>query len=245
MHNYLGGADNMLQVAIVEDEENYRQQIRNYIQQFAVAYKKKIEIVEFTDGKEIMDNYMMNYDIILLDIEMPMQNGMETAKRIRDIDQDVIIIFITNMSQYAVNGYEVDALDFILKPINYDAFSIRFHRAINRIKKKENGRVVLNMDNGIKTLGTGQIYYIESQNRFLIYHTTEGDYSVRGTMKSVEEELARYNFVQCNHWFLVNLQHVSEINNGVVYVDGNELEISRRKHKTFLEAFTRYMGGSI
>jgi DNA-binding LytR/AlgR family response regulator len=135
----------MLQIAIVEDEQDYRKQIRNYIQQFAVVYKNKFNIVEFINGKEVMDSYTMNYDIILLDIEMPMQNGMETAKQIRNIDQDVIIIFITNMAQYAVNGYEVDALDFILKPINYESFSVRFLRAINRIKKKKNGQVVLSV----------------------------------------------------------------------------------------------------
>jgi DNA-binding LytR/AlgR family response regulator len=105
------------------------------------------------------------------------------------------------------------------------------------------GGMEISMNNGVKTLGTQQIFYIESQNRFLIYHTNEGDYSVRGTMKNVEKELLPYNFVYCNHWFLVNLQHVSEINDGIVYVDGHELEISRRKHKTFLEAFTRYLGG--
>lgn len=245
IHNRLGGTDNMLQIAIVEDEQDCRQQVRNYIKQFAVEYSEKFEIVEFINGKELLDSYTINYDIILLDIEMPIFNGMETAKKIRNIDQDVIIIFVTNMAQYAVNGYEVDALDFILKPVNYDSFVVRFLRAINRVKKKRNGRVILNLNNGVKTLGTQQIYYIESQNRFLVYHTNEGDYSVRGTMKSIEEDLARYNFVPCNHWFLVNLQHVLEINNDYVNVDGQELEISRRKYKAFLEAFTRYMGGSV
>lgn len=235
----------MLQIAIVEDEEDYRKQIRSYIEKFSVEHHKKIQIKEFSDGTQIMEDYANEYDIIFLDIEMPMQSGMETAKMIRSVDQDVIIIFVTNMAQYAIHGYEVEALYFILKPINYDSFSIRFLRAIHRIQKKKNGRIVLSSNNVVTTLETRQIYYIESQNRFLIYHTSKGDYSVKGTMKSAEEELADYNFVQCNHWFLVNLQYVSEINNGFVSIAGHKLEISRRKKKEFLELFTKYMGGNI
>ncbi|HHV60427.1 MAG TPA: response regulator transcription factor [Clostridiaceae bacterium] len=236
----------MLSVSIVEDDPICRQQLKDYVLRFEKEQAKNIVISEFSDGVELLQKYNKNLDIILLDIGLPNCNGLEAAKRVRKVDQDVVIIFITNMSQYAVKGYEVDALDFILKPVNYDSFSVRFTRAINRVKKKKKGYVLLNIkNNSVKKIETDQILYIESQKHFLVYHTEKGDFTVRGALKKVEEELSQYNFAECNHWYLVNLQHVSEINDGIAYVGDFKLEISRRKQKSFMEAFTRYMGDSI
>lgn len=236
----------MLSVSIVEDDPICRQQLKDYVLRFEKEQAKNIVISEFSDGVELLQKYNKNLDIILLDIGLPNCNGLEAAKRVRKVDQDVVIIFITNMSQYAVKGYEVDALDFILKPVNYDSFSVRFTRAINRVKKKKKGYVLLNIkNNSVKKIETDQILYIESQKHFLVYHTEKGDFTVRGALKKVEEELSQYNFAACNHWYLVNLQHVSEINDGIAYVGDFKLEISRRKQKSFMEAFTRYMGDSI
>jgi len=127
----------MLSVSIVEDDPICRQQLKDYVLRFEKEQAKNIVISEFSDGVELLQKYNKNLDIILLDIGLPNCNGLEAAKRVRKVDQDVVIIFITNMSQYAVKGYEVDALDFILKPVNYDSFSVRFTRAINRVKKKK------------------------------------------------------------------------------------------------------------
>ena len=232
----------MLRVAIVEDEAECREVLRDMISRYAEEQQKQIRVQEFSDGSELVDNYKPDYDILLLDIEMPHLDGMKAAEKIRETDQDVVIVFITNMAQYAIKGYEVNALDFIIKPVNYSTFSMRFTRAIGRVKNREGRRVCLYLTDGPKWIDSREIYYIDIQNRMLHYHTPEGVYSVRGTLKDVQEQLADWNFVKCNQCYLVNLKFVSEIKKNFVVVAGTELEISRRNRNAFLAAVTDYLG---
>lgn len=109
------GKQIMLHVGIVEDEAGSRRLLREMIEKYALENQKEIAVREFSDGTEIVENYRPDYDILLLDIEMPAMNGMEAAEKIRETDPEVVLVFITNMAQYAIKGYQVDALDFILK----------------------------------------------------------------------------------------------------------------------------------
>ncbi|MFA9377244.1 MAG: LytR/AlgR family response regulator transcription factor [Lachnotalea sp.] len=235
----------MLKVAIVEDEVEYIEQIQDLIDEYCKEFSKEIQVTSFDNGEQIITDYKINFDIIFLDIEMPILDGMKTAEKIREIDKEVVLVFITNMAHYAINGYSVGAFDFILKPINYSTFSVRFTRAINRVRKRESGLILLSLSDGVKKIKTTQIYYVDVQNRMLHYHTDEGEYIVRGTLQNAEKELGKYQFVKCNHWYLVNLKYVSEIRKGMAMVAGNELEISRRNKTSFLTALTNYVGESV
>ena len=233
----------MLRIAIVEDEELYIRQIEEYIERYSKDNDTEITTVIFRDGAEIIKNYQNVYDIIFFDIAMPQMDGMEAAGRIRELDDDVIMVFITNMPQYAVRGYEVGALDFVIKPLQYPLFSMRLTRAIKRAQRRNDEQILLNLADRVKRLSVRQIYYVEVQNKMLYYHTDEGEYVLRGTMQGALKELERYHFVRCNYWYIVNLMHVSEVRKDVVIVAGDELVISRRNKTAFLSALTEYMGG--
>lgn len=99
----------MLHVAVVEDETEYRGLIQEMVGRYAKEYDLQIQTTAFQDGRELVQNYQ-KFDILLMDIEMPHLNGMEAAQKIRGLDKEVVIVFITNMAQYAIKGYEVDAL---------------------------------------------------------------------------------------------------------------------------------------
>ena len=234
----------MYQIAVVEDELACRNQLVEFIGRYGEQHALTFDIHTFAAGGELLDDYAPGYDVILLDIEMPGIDGMEAAERIRAQDGEVVLMFVTNMAQYAINGYEVGALDFVLKPINEYTFSVRFARAVERAGRRESGQVLLSLADGVRRVEVRQIYYVEVQNRMLHYHTEQGELSLRGTMQAAEQTLARYHFVRCNHWYLVNLRHVTEIRRDVVVVAGNELEISRRNRTEFLTALTNYVGGN-
>ena len=233
----------MYRIAIVEDEKSYSDQVQEYVWQYGKENSLTFEVQTYSDGKEIAEDLRSTYDIIFFDIEMKEMNGMEAASAIRQRDENVVIVFITNMAQYAIEGYSVGAFDFVLKPIDYYGFSFRLRRALERVKKKETLEVVVNTGKGIKRLDSGNIWYVEIDNRILYFHTKEGEYSMRGTMQSAEQMLRKYHFVKCNHWYLVNLKFVTEIRDNIVVVAGNQLEISRRNKTTFIRAVTDYIGG--
>ena len=198
----------MYHVAIVEDEASFSAQLQEFLNQYQKEHDITFKLSVFSDGAQILEQYQNIYDIILLDIEMPQVNGMQAAQEIRRMDTDVVLMFITNMASYAIHGYEVGALDFVMKPVNYYTFAMKLTRAIKRVRRKEQKQILLTLSDGVKKFGIQQIYYVEVQNRMLHYYTNEGEYIVRGTMASVSQMLAPYPFAKCNLWYIVHLRHV-------------------------------------
>lgn len=237
----------MYHIAIVEDELEFVEQLIGYLRQFEQENKIEFKVSVFHDGAEILEEYKKEYDAVFLDIEMPNLNGMDAAEKIRDMDEDVVLMFITNMAQYAIRGYSVGALDFVMKPINYYTFSMKLKRVLKRVvkKDKEQESIILQLPDGMKKLDIRDIYYVEVQNRMLYYYTAKGTYSVKGTLQSVEKQLEKYSFAKCNHWYLVNLKHVKEVRKNIAFVGCYEVEISRRNKAVFLESLTEYLGGNV
>lgn len=235
----------MLRVAVVEDELSFQKQMKKYLERYGSEMNKQIKIDFFQTGKVFEESYRPVYDILLMDIQMPDTDGMTAAEHIRKLDEDVVIVFITNLAQYAIKGYAVGALDYILKPVAYDVFKMKFTRAVGRCETRSGGQIVLTTGGGIKRLRTSQIYFVEVEKHSLHYHTTEGEIVVRDTMQNAEKMLAEHHFAKCNHWYLVNLLQISEIGKNSVTVAGVELEISRRSRSAFLEAATACLGGTV
>lgn len=232
----------MIKIAIVEDEQLYAKQLHEYLRKYEKENGEAIEVTIYSDGDQIVEKYQSQYDIILMDIEMKFMDGMSAAEEIRKIDTEVVIIFITNMTQYAIRGYAVDALDYVLKPVSYFALSQRLNRAIGRMRKRESKMIMVNMKGGIVRLNIANIYYIESQGHTLILHTILGDYETSGTMKEMESKLLGMNFCRGNKGYLINLQHVDGISDGCAIVKDEKLVLSRARKKEFMEALTKYWG---
>ena len=207
----------MTRIAIVEDEAAVREQLEGYVQRYTRQYGTQFEVTMFTDGVEILEDYRPVYDIIFLDVEMQHLDGMETARRIRELDSDVLLIFITNMAQYAIKGYAVGALDYVLKPVP--------------------------VDGGMRRLDAATIYYIESEGHRVHFYTEDGDFSAPGALKVLEEKLAGRLFARRNSGYLVNLAQVSGVQQNTVQVGPHELQISRPKRRAFLAALADYIGG--
>ena len=232
----------MIRVAVVEDDAEVQGVLQEYIRRYTRQYGTEFEVSVFADGVDILEDYRAVYDVIFLDVEMKHLDGMTTAERIRQMDADVILIFITNMAQYAIRGYSVGALDYVLKPVSYFAFSQRLNRAISRMKKREQKVITVNIKGGAVRINIANIYYIESQGHTLILHTILGDYETTGTMKEMEEKLADMNFCRGNKGYLINLAHVDGITDGCAMVKGERLVLSRARKKEFMEELTKYWG---
>ena len=207
----------MTRIAIVEDEAAVREQLAGYVQRYTRQYGTQFEVTMFTDGVEILEDYRPVYAIFFLDVEMQHLDGMETARRIRELDSDVLLIFITNMAQYAIKGYAVGALDYVLKPVP--------------------------VDGGMRRLDAATIYYIESEGHRVHFYTEDGDFSAPGALKVLEEKLAGRLFARRNSGYLVNLAQVSGVQQNTVQVGPHELQISRPKRRAFLAALADYIGG--
>ena len=146
----------MIRIAMVEDEAAVREQLQGYIQRYTRQYGTEFAVTEFSDGVEILDAYRPVYDIVLLDVEMKHLDGMETARRIRELDRDVVLLFITNMAQYAIKGYAVGALDYVLKPVPYFAFSQQLQKAEEKLRRRARHYLAVPVEGGLRRLDTAQ-----------------------------------------------------------------------------------------
>lgn len=236
----------MIQIAIVEDEKVYVSTLQKYLKQYEEEHSVNFQIHTFSDGLDIISDYSSEYDIIFMDIQMTHLDGMKTAEKIRSLDEDVAIIFITSTVSFAVQGYLVDALGYIVKPVSYFAFSQILNKAIKQVKQKQTQYYMhIDVDGGRMRLSTSQIYYIESQKHHVLIHTEQGDFLTAGPMKRIEAELSPLGFSKCHNAYLVNLQHVTGVlQNNALLSDSSNLPISRARKKAFMSDLTKFMGGT-
>lgn len=232
----------MIRIAIVEDEEHYIKELTSFLHRYEKEQQEAFDVTIYRDGDGITAEYKAQLDIILMDIQMKFVDGMTAAEEIRKTDSEVVIIFITNMTQYAIRGYEVDALDYVLKPVEYFAFSQKLSRAIARIRKRKNNYIKLQIKGGVLRLNMADIFYVESQGHNLIYHTKNSDYNVSGTMKDVEEELTPFGFSRGNKCYMINLEHVDGVQDKCAIVHGKALQLSRPRQSAFMQKLTKYWG---
>ncbi len=232
-----------MKIAVLDDNKNITDLLTGYIEKFGQENRISMQAVVYHHPNTFLSNYTHDYDLVLMDIEMPGLNGIDTAKELRRMDKRVVLIFITNMAQYAINGYEVEAVDFVVKPVAYADFSLKLNKAMRYIKQNNNKKIVLNTQEGIVNVLISDVFYVEVIRHYLVYHTVNGDYTVRGVMKETEKELADYHFARINQGYLANLKYVESIYGNVTKVAGKELSISRNKKSDFMLQFTRYVGG--
>lgn len=234
----------MIRLALVEDDAAYRRQLRGYIEKYSAESGEKFSVTECADGDEIAIGYKAVYDIILMDIEMKFMDGMMAAEEIRKVDTEVIIIFITNSPQYAIKGYAVDALDYVLKPVSYYAFSQRLSRAVERAARHTRHYLQINTHGTAHKLDTAAIYWIESSAHDLIYHTAEGDLTAPGSITETEKKLAQDSYFRVNKGCLVNLDHVDCLDGDDTVVHGDRVPVARARRKAFLDALNNFINGT-
>lgn len=234
----------MIRIALVEDEPSYVDTLREFLARYERERGERLRVSVFSDGDEIALGYRSDYDVILMDIEMRFMDGMTAAEEIRRRDPEVVIIFITNSPQYAIKGYAVGALDYVLKPVSYFAFSVKLGKALGVLSSRVQHSLIVPSEGGIRKVPAEDVYYIEVADHRLHIHARDGDYTMLGTLREMEEQLEGLHFTRCNKCYLINLRHVVHLKGGTVTLSGGqELQVSRPRKKEFQMAVMNYYGG--
>ncbi len=229
----------MLRIACVDNEKEQTDTLTSYLERYGADTGIALEIFAFHGGWAFLES-RKTFDIVFLDIDMPDLDGMSTAKELRAVDDKCLIIFVTNWAQYAINGYEVRAFDFLVKPVNYNQFSMKFRNAVAAAERNRQDEIIVTESYGKRRLSIREIYYVETDKHKLVYHTNGGNIETWGAIKDVAKRLEPFGFALCNSGFLVNLQYVEKTRGYSVWVKGDELKISRNRQKQFLDALTSY-----
>ena len=220
-----------MRIAICDDEKRF---INDFTAIMEHSYKS-LDIVtdEYTDGGELLRRFSgRNYDIVFLDIEMPGTDGLTLARKLRAVSESVYIVFLTAHIEYAVKGYEVNALRYLTKPAEESAVK----EVIEYVMKKQSGEKALWVKDseGEHRVQVGDIIYIEAQNQIMAIRTVNGDIEVRGKLGDYEEKLAGQGFFRIHRGYLVSLSKVRGISGrDITMSNGDLLPVGRTKEREF------------
>ena len=229
-------------IAVVEDVDREYGVTKQYLDRYAAEKGLDFRITRFSNAESFLENYRPAYDIVLMDIILSGMNGMEAAKLLRQKDPKVLLIFLTNMSDYAIRGYEVDAMGYVMKPVSYYGLAMYLTNAVRRIDTSNDVTTLVRSREGTTVLMGRDIYYIDIVDHDMVFHTAKGDITAYGSLNERESELKNAGFARCSAWALVNLRYVNAIYPDEVTVNGVNIRITRNKKKSFLEAFSGYLG---
>ena len=236
----------MLKIIILEDEKPQLDQLTGYLERYQAEHPDFAFILEAYDrGIALLDSYQRDADLILLDIRVPDMTGMEVARHIRKMDDSVMIVFVTSLTQYALDGYSVQAFDYILKPIHYAPFTAKLERMLRMLSHRGPQFMLdLRTKESAWKIPADNVIYIEVSAHDLLFHTSSETIKLWGTLSQYEKLLRKAHFARPSTSFLVNLKYVRQIKKDEVLLSSRSIPLSRSKRTEFLAALAQYKGGS-
>lgn len=239
----------MHRILIVEDEQEPAERLREYLNRYAREHGCELS-VNHSKSADTLLQCAHTYDLVFLDIELPGMDGMDAATLLRSYDSSTLIIFVTNLAQYAVRGYEVDALDFIVKPVSYHAVSMRMDKALRVLKHNAGRNIVVNTRGSARVFPENDLVYVETINHDLVYHifdTADDDFPrERGSLTKFEQSVVDGPFLRISSHCIINMNHVTMARADMLKMSTGEVLYPSRSRKTAaFEALAKYLGGSI
>ena len=229
-------------IAICDDVAEERNALSTIVERWSEQTNNKVNTEAFPSAENFLFDYEehKDYDILLLDVEMTGLSGIDLAKRIRKENKRVEIVFITSHFEFAGEGYEVDALHYLVKPVRTEKLFEVLTKAAECLKK-EPPYVVIECEGEIIKLTQDDILYVESQLHYINIYTKKTVYKMKRNLSSFEQELEEY-FYRVHRSYLVNLKAVIRISRTGVMLSGNvEIPLARGKYDEINEAYIKYL----
>jgi DNA-binding LytR/AlgR family response regulator len=233
-----------MRIAIVEDSLPDEKLLEELLKQYFLRENIKAEIVPFTSGEDFLADWPLAVDMVFLDIQMGVLNGIQVAEKIRESNDRVIITFLTNNPQYSLAGYSVEALDYLIKPVTPELLERLLAKVVRRLGEADHTRITIHNADGYFVVNLVDILYIELENRRMVIHTRTGDISCQGTIQSMEEQLPG-TFFRCHSAFLINLLAVESLKGQDAVVGGKLIPISKHRRREFIRALTETIGDTL
>lgn len=234
----------MYRMLIVEDDDAAAEALTSAITRFGEERDEDLRVTRLRSAVDLDERVSHDADLVFLDIEMPGQNGMDAAYDLRAHDTSTPIVFVTNLANYAVHGYAVNALDFIVKPFSYEDFALRMERAMRVVRQRSGRTLSVRGKDGLRIFSASELVFVDMSGHDLVYHLEGGEkVSARGSMRKLADELGGSPFLQVSSGCVVNMGHVRGVADVALALStGDTVWISRANKRRCLEAIAVYLG---
>lgn len=235
----------MIKMAICDDLSTDRGETISFIKKYLCQKYIDVEICEFEDGLDLLDEYQNAhavYDVIFLDIFMKHSNGVEVAKHIREFDQKVLLCFTTSSSDFALSGYDVQAIGYLVKPLDSEKTTQLLDHIMERLNRLGDQTIVLSTKTRQIKLFFGEIEYIESDNSSVFFYTDKGtSFRLYMKLKDVEDLLPKSIFIRCHQSFIVNMNFIKSASSEFVLKSGEIIPIRRQDIKRMRDTYSEFL----
>lgn len=232
-----------IRTAIIEDSEEDANTLYSTLEQYFKNTRYSVKTTVFSSGRDFLNAFQAGYDLVFMDIEMPELDGMAAAKALRETDKRVGLIFVTNMPQYAIKGYEVSALDYLIKPVSLTQLSRTLDRVLSShsFRHKEPFIMIPDSTKGVRKLLCRDIVYIIKEGNYLVFYTQTETIKVRGTMRDLEKSLAGETIMKCANGCMVNVRHIMKMVKNEISIDIGGKRISLTVTKPYRQLMVKAM----
>lgn len=230
--------------AIIEDDPEYSRFLEECLVRYGKEHDCSFLVRTFGRAEAFLAGAQGLYDFVFMDVELGegWMNGIEAARALRAKGSMAMLFFITNMPQYAPSGYDVDAIDYCIKPIQYRSLAVKLDKAIRILGNRTGVPVRIRMKDGMRVISSADIRYIEVMGHDLMFHTEDEVISAYGGLKEREEDLSGQAFARCSASVLVNLRYVTGLYGDEVSIGDERIRIGRTRKKEFLQKLNEYLG---
>lgn len=236
----------MLLVAICDDIQTDRIHIKKLTKSFCDMKSFDINLVSFENGEDLINYYIdgnFAFDIIFLDIYMNGKNGIITAKKIREYDQECKIVFTTSSTDHALESFETFPFSYLIKPILEDDFIPVLNKAIKTIDKEQQKRFTIKIGATIQTIFYKDLLFIESNGKILNIHSIQNKiYSYSSKLDDLENQISDKRFIRCHKSFLVNMDYILSVEaNAFKLTESISIPITQRNFSSIKNTFFDYI----
>lgn len=235
-----------LRIAVVEDESKQYEYVKKLLTQWSEQRGESIAVTHIASAEEFLMKYNQpdTFDVLFLDVYMKQMNGMELAKEIRKYDREVQIVFLTGVSDYVFEGYEIGAVRYLLKPIQQEKLTETMAVVLEKLKQKSDDYISLKYQGEIIRLLRSDIFYVEVYGHYLRMVTKTDTYEWKDSLQSMRSKLDTRRFMEANRSTIVNIEYVSKITREECLLeDGTCIHVSKGAYKGLNEAFMKFYVG--
>ena len=231
--------------AIIEDDAGYARYLKECLDRYGAEHDCVFQIRAFGRAEAFLADQRVVDDMVFMDVDLGegWMNGLDAARALREKGSMAVLFFITNMPQYAPSGYEVDAIDYCIKPINYNSLSVKLDKAVRALAQRRGIPIRVRTRDGLRVVSSSDILYIEVKGHDLMFHTAGEVIGAYGGLGEREAELREHEFARCSASVLVNLRFVTGLHGDEIAVGGARVKIGRSRKKGFLARLNQYLGG--
>lgn len=225
----------MIIIGICDGEQTIRSLLASYVERYRSQFGEEIQLLAYSTGEKLLKNYMLDLDLIFLEIPLWKVNGLKIAEHLKQQDPQVRVVFLTTVLSYVLEAFEVGASNYLLKPLSYSKFCLELNKVIEMKDDAQKRAFLVQSRQGLCKVYFNDIHFIETCGKNTVIHTRNEEITCNKQMKWYEQMFNGTMLVRCHAGYIVNLYHFQKIDNDMlVLMDGIRIPVSRsQKQKVF------------